>query len=270
MLAAAVVVILGVTIFLILRPQRPERLTGCEAGPDGQGFQLSTGQAAIAATIAGVANKRHLPARAVAVAYAAALQESKLTNLPYGDLDSVGVFQQRPSEGWGSAHQLQNPIYATGRFFDALTAVSGYQKLPIDVAAQDVQHSADGTAYAQYAPAASAMASAFTGTVPHAVWCSYADPPGKPHLAAASRGLNSAFGLQARPGSAPRFLAIPVTGNPQGWAVAAWLVAHADTYGITSVRYDGYQWRGFTGLGHWTRPPPRASAPATAASVEFG
>ena len=54
------------------------------------------------------------------VAYAAALQESHLHNLSYGDRDSVGVFQQRPSEGWGSATQLKDPVYATTRFFPAL------------------------------------------------------------------------------------------------------------------------------------------------------
>ena len=74
---------------------------GCQAGTGQAAVSLNPQQAAIAATIAGVAHRQALPAHAVVVAYAAALQESKLENLGYGDRDSVGVFQQRPSEGWG-------------------------------------------------------------------------------------------------------------------------------------------------------------------------
>ena len=69
---------------------------------------------------------------------------------PYGDLDSVGVFQQRPSQGWGSTAQLEDPEYASTAFLSALVKVPGYQNLPIDEAAQDVQHSADGSAYSQW------------------------------------------------------------------------------------------------------------------------
>ena len=108
---------------------------------------LSTGQAGIAATIAGVASSPGLPVRAVTIAYATALQESDLENLPYGDRDSVGVFQQRPSQGWGTRAELLNPVYATTRFFAALAAIPGYQQLPVYQAAQDVQRSADGSAY---------------------------------------------------------------------------------------------------------------------------
>ena len=136
-------------------------------------MSLSHGQAGIAATIAGVAQQDALPPRAVTVAYAAALQESKLTNLTYGDRDSVGVFQQRPSEGWGTRSQLEDPVYATSKFFDALTKVPDYEHLPVYKAAQAVQHSADGSAYDQYQPMATQLTSAFTGHHPHAVWCWY-------------------------------------------------------------------------------------------------
>ena len=84
------------------------------------------------------------------MAYAAALQESKLQNLPYGDRDSVGVFQQRPSQGWGPRRDLENPVYATSKFFGALAKVPGYQRMPIYQAAQAVQHSADGLAYQRF------------------------------------------------------------------------------------------------------------------------
>ena len=79
------------------------------------------------------------------------MQESKLENLDYGDRDSVGIFQQRPSMGWGTTAELEDPAYAAGAFFKALVKIPGYAKLPVDVAAQDVQESADGSAYEQYA-----------------------------------------------------------------------------------------------------------------------
>jgi hypothetical protein len=266
--AAALVVILAAGIgYLILRPRPAPRVTVCVAG---RGLQLTTGQAAIAATIAGVASRRDLPARAVAIAYATALQESKLANLHYGDLDSVGVFQQRPSEGWGSARQLEDPVYATGRFFDALTAVPNYQRLPIYVAAQDVQHSADGQAYDQYATVGTALSTAFTGAEPHAVWCSYADPAAKPSLVAAGQAMTSAFGLVARPAAGSGTMSVQAGSAEQGWAVAAWLVSNAASYGITSVRYQGLEWLGFTGPGHWTAPAGEAASQAATSSVEFG
>ena len=269
-LAAALVVILasGVT-YLILRPsnQPAPRATVCEVGPD---LQLTTGQAAIAATIAGVASRRELPTRAVAIAYATALQESKLANLHYGDLDSVGVFQQRPSQGWGTARQLEDPVYATERFFDALTAVPNYQRLPIYAAAQDVQHSADGQAYDQYASVGTAMAAAFTGVDPHAVWCSYADPAAKPSLVAAGRAMTSAFGLIARPAGAGKTLFVQPGSDGQGWAVAGWLVSNAAAYGITTVRYQGFRWLGFTGPSRWMPLTNQGRPPGAPSNVEFG
>ena len=116
-------------------------------------------------------------------------------NLDYGDLDSVGVFQQRPSEGWGTASQLEDPVYATTKFFGALTQVRGYLQMPVDQAAQAVQHSADGSAYAQYDLMATSLTSAFTGQWPRAVWCwPGPGPQPQPNLAAAGPALAAAFG----------------------------------------------------------------------------
>lgn len=272
--AAATIVVILVCglIYLILRPSTPPappRTTGCQADSGPLDLQLSPGQAGIAATIAGVASRRALPARAVAIAYATALQESKLANLHYGDRDSVGVFQQRPSEGWGTVQQIEDPVYATDRFFDALTAIPNYLSLPIYAAAQDVQHSADGSAYGEYAAMGTALATAFTGADPHAVWCSYAAAAGKPRLLAASQALTRAFGLAGTPGSR-RTISIQVGQQQQGWAVAAWLVANAGYFGITSVRYGGYQWSGFTGTGRWAAAPASAGAAGATAQVQFG
>ena len=245
------------------------RPTACLVGPGGQAVQLSISQAGIAATIAGVASQRGMPVRAVAIAYATALQESKLANLNYGDQDSVGVFQQRPSQGWGSAREIENPVYATSRFFAALAQVPQYRRLPIYQAAQDVQRSADGYAYAQYAEVGTELARAFTGAQPHEVWCSYGSPVGRARLAAARTALDGAFGRLRGTLAADPAGRVDVSGAREGWAVAAWLVSHAAGYGITEVRYAGYRWLA-AGSGRWMAITTAARRQAGSAAVVFG
>jgi hypothetical protein len=232
--------------------------SGCQAGTGKAAISLDTEQAAIAATIAGVADQRAMPARAVVVAYAAAMQESKMHNLNYGDLDSVGIFQQRPSEGWGPATKLMDPVYATTRFFEALATVPGYTHKPVYTAAQAVQRSADGYAYLQYQPVATRLAADFTGHSAHAVWCwSDGRDPGRADLAAARQALDHTFGrVRSHPLTSPGDAPAMVVRAPRpvlGWAVAAWLVTHAASYGIRDVYYAGFQWQASTGGRGWTR-----------------
>ncbi len=260
--AAAVTIVLLAVLFvgylaITRHPAVVPRPTGCSAdAPDGEGWQLAVSQASIAATIAGVADRRAMPERALTIAYATALQESDLANLPYGDLDSVGVFQQRPSQGWGTVKQIEDPVYASTRFFAALATVPGYLHMPIYEAAQAVQRSADGQAYAQWATTGAQLAAAFGGSLPHAVWCSYATVGHKVRLWAASRALAGTFGPltqgTARSGRDPA-RTVAVQDQSQGWAVAAWLVTNASSYGIRDVSYRGYEWLSYTGSGRWVR-----------------
>src|SRR6201985_1211923 len=171
----------------------PPPAPGCRAGSGVQAIDLDPEQAEVAATIAGVAARHRLPRQAVTIALAAALQESKLHNLDYGDRDSVGIFQQRPSEGWGSATQLQDPVYATTKFYIALAKIHGYAKMPVYQAAQDVQHSADGSAYQQWTDVAGELAGYFTGKSPHGVSCWYT-PAGQANLAEAARQMRATVG----------------------------------------------------------------------------
>jgi hypothetical protein len=230
--------------------------TGCTVRAGGSAVALDPQQAEIAATIAGVAHQRRMPPRAVTVAYAAAMQESHLHNLDYGDRDSIGVFQQRPSEGWGPASKLINPVYATTRFFQALARVPGYRRLPVYKAAQAVQHSADGLAYEQYQPMAVRLTEAFTGSSPRAVWCwAPGNTARAAQFAAARRALFEAFGrMPARSyvpaGDAPS-LQVRAPHTAVGWAVAAWLVTHAGQFSLRDVSYAGFQWRASSG-GAWT------------------
>lgn len=204
-------------------------------------LDIDIDQAQVAATIAAVAAKRELPERALQVAYVTAIQESKLSNLPYGDLDSVGVFQQRPSQGWGTVKQLQDPVYATRKFFTALVKVKHYRTMPLHEAAQAVQRSADGSAYAQHEVTARILSGAFTGRVPKAVHCWYppADKPVKPQTAAARKQLLRALGDDSA--------------VKRGWLVAEWYVVHAQKYGLRQVRYDGVSWSAATGHDGWLK-----------------
>ena len=244
--------------------------SSCAAAAKGQPVPLNVGQAAIASTIAGVAQRHDLPAKAVTIAYATALQESKLTNLRSGDRDSVGIFQQRPSQGWGPASKIENPVYATTRFFGALAQVHSYESLPVYQAAQAVQHSADGLAYNQYAGVAKNMSKAFTGELPHGVWCWYSSPVGKARLATASKALTEAFGpLNVGKVGDPQ-VEIRVAHPAAGWTVAAWLVSHAATYGIQTVSYQGYHWQTKDGSSGWTRIKASQRPKAPPAVVLFG
>jgi hypothetical protein len=264
-LAAAVLALAVAVGGVLLLRQRTTlfETSSCAAKADGAAFPLQVSQAGIAATIAGVAERDALPGRAVVIAYAAALQESKLANLTYGDRDSVGVFQQRPSQGWGPARKLEDPVYATAKFFGALRKVPGYLKMPVYQAAQAVQRSADGYAYNKWAPMAGDLARAFTGRAPHAVWCWYGDPGGRPRLAAAASALTGVFGPLAVHRSRDPGITVPVPDTGDGWAVAAWLVSHADAYGISTVRYGGYQWRLTQGSRGWVRIGARRAPPGT-------
>src|SRR6202035_1027539 len=162
---------------------------GCQAGTGNNAVALDFGQAADAATVAGVAVREGLPSRALTVAYATAFQESKLENLTYGDRDSVGIFQQRPSQGWGSTAQREDPAYAAQAFFGALVKVPDYTTIPVYAAAQAVQKSADGYAYQQYAPTGALLAADYT-SAPQAVTCWY-----NPAQQASSQGVSTQLNL---------------------------------------------------------------------------
>jgi len=234
---------------------------GCQAGTGTAAIDLDPEQAAVAATIAGVAARHRLPRQAVTIALATALQESKLHNLDYGDRDSVGIFQQRPSEGWGSATELQDPVYATTKFYAALTRLHGYAKMPVYQAAQDVQHSADGSAYQQWTDVAGELTGYFTGTSPHGVSCWYT-PSGSANLAATERQARQTFGPAGRNAvvvtistvrSGKKHTAVLHVKRAAGWTVASWLVAHAQAYHLSQIRYAGFSWKAANGSMGWQR-----------------
>ncbi|WP_245647075.1 hypothetical protein [Microtetraspora niveoalba] len=240
----AIVVVLGAGIFFgayyLLERAKPFALgEHCKITTSAGTLDLDIEQSEIAATIAAVAARRGLPERALQIAYVTAIQESKLTNLPYGDRDSVGVFQQRPSQGWGTSAQLQDPVYATRKFFVALEKVKGYRGMPLHEAAQEVQRSADGSAYAQHEMQAKILAGAFSGRVPKAVHCWFplSEKPVEPRAQAARKQLLRELGDDSP--------------TKRAWQVAAWYVTHAQRYGLREIRYDGVSWTAADGHDGW-------------------
>jgi hypothetical protein len=114
------------------------------------GVHLTAEQITNATTIARVAWDRGLPERAVVIALATAMQESRLRNLDHGDRDSLGLFQQRPSQGWGTPQQVQDPVYAAGKFYDHLVQVPGWDSGRLTDVAQAVQRSGFPEAYQKH------------------------------------------------------------------------------------------------------------------------
>jgi hypothetical protein len=115
---------------------------------------MTPSRMANATTIVHEALRKHMGLRSAVIAVATAMQESQLQNLGYGTYDSLGLFQQRPSMGWGSASEIMNPAYASDSFLNALDHYqanhSGWANQPLWQAAQGVQNSGFPYAYAQW------------------------------------------------------------------------------------------------------------------------
>ncbi len=254
----------------------PPLTQGCRAEVAGHVVELDLEQAENAGLIAAVSVRRGLPARAASIALATAMQESKLRNLESGDRDSLGLFQQRPSQGWGTQEEILNPYYATNRFYDALVEVEGYDRMAITVAAQEVQRSAYPDAYAQHEEDARALASALTGeTTGGAFSCRVRGGYGESSTKLTAQGLTRRAATVRRDveavfgelslggfesggvtsghmtgsahydGRAIDIFVRPVSAatKQRGWAIAAYLVAEADRLRIATVIFDGRIWR---------------------------
>lgn len=213
----------------------------CEATVGTRSVVLTRDQAYYTAIIAGTAVRRGLGEQGATVAIATVYQETGIRNLDYGDRDSVGLFQQRPSQSWGTPQQIMDPWYATNRFFDALEQVDGWRTADVNDTAQAVQRSGHPEAYRQHEPKARVLARAFTGAEPGGLSC---------------------FDERTNPGDLPGFrtelrrthgnvpssvddsrLTLTAADTEQAWALAAYAIANAGGQGITAVETDGQIWR---------------------------
>jgi len=240
----------------------------CTATASGSTAEVAPEQAGNAAIIAAVAVRRNMPARAATIGITTAVQESKLRNIEYGDRDSLGLFQQRPSQGWGTRSQILDPVYASGEFFDALAKVDGYERMPITEVAQRVQRSAFPDAYADHEPEGRAMASTLSGYSPGGFNCVLRGPsdvaeqePGPNGLTPRAAALVKAAAHETGRGTAVpattdgksvRFTVPLVTGDRLGWSLAQWAVARADGLDVIAVEVPGRQWHRDDSTEGWT------------------
>ncbi|MET0423032.1 MAG: hypothetical protein ABW046_04120 [Actinoplanes sp.] len=219
----------------------------CTVRADGE-VTLDPVQMANAATITAVGMRRNMPERAVVVALATALQESKLENREDGDRDSVGLFQQRPSQGWGTVAKIQDPRYSAGKFYSALKKIKGWEKMRVTDAAQKVQRSAYPNAYEKWADESAVLARALTGRATGAVECTVSGAPALRGAAAAAallEGLKLDWGrgLDKKAATAQAAgLTVAVKDASIGWRYAHWLVSHASATGLERVRFADLEW----------------------------
>jgi len=250
----------------LLRAPKPVTAPVCRAevaDPDGGAAlraELSPERTANAALVVGLADQRGLPARAATIGIATAIQESGLINIDYGDRDSLGLFQQRPSQGWGTPEQVQDPVYATTKFYDALVEVDGWTELEITDAAQRVQRSGFPEAYADHEGEGRALASSLYGLSPASLMCRLPpvdrtgqDAPAAPHASAeavvvelqtwATGGWTSSP-VGPAPVGAVVVLDASAAAEPSrtAWALAHSAVALAGRHGVTRVEVDGRVW----------------------------
>ncbi|HEV3354160.1 MAG TPA: hypothetical protein VG076_14625 [Acidimicrobiales bacterium] len=253
--------LLGASVILVTRHQAstPAALGCTVAGIGGsRSYVLTPEQAQNASIIAAMGSKLGMADHATTVALATSLVESQLRNLPYGDRDSVGLFQQRPSQGWGVRAQLLDPTYAASAFYRRLAAVPGWETMAVTEAAQAVQRSASPTAYAHWEAEARALAQALTGEIPAGLGCRLTAFGGAtPGPSAVGSAAAQEFG-SARIG-------VPL-GPKEGWATATWAVAHGYNYHLTSVSFAGQRWS--SASGRWT--PDSTAGRAVAVSVAAG
>jgi hypothetical protein len=230
-----------------------------------------------------------MPERAVTIALATSLQESALHNLNHGDRDSLGLFQQRPSKGWGTAAQIVDPVYSAGQFYAHLAKIPGYSRLPLTVAAQRVQRSGFPQAYAKHEPDATLLAAAFTGRAAAVLTC----PAPAPAVAGDPKKVRAAlvrtFGPKVLPqpdpsaapasdevgGSGDTEVSVPVRALPdaeggrRGWELAQWAVAQAAQLHISEVGYAGRVWSAGEADRGWRHEGKGSTAKTSANDVRI-
>ncbi|OIJ91642.1 C40 family peptidase [Streptomyces colonosanans] len=197
---------------------------------DRPGEQIPNAQTIVATGIS-----LDVPKRGQVIALATALQESRLRNLGSGDRDSLGLFQQRPSQGWGTAEQIQDPVYASEQFYKALLKVDGWQQLTVTQAAQAVQKSGYPTAYAKWEPLATALQKAIAATFPDTGNKDTGKDDEKP---ATTTGCDTADGSSFGPipeGAVPKGYKIPNGTDPRARKAIVWAMQQLGTM---------YQWGG--------------------------
>ncbi|CAL9584346.1 hypothetical protein SUDANB106_05110 [Streptomyces sp. enrichment culture] len=229
-----------------------EQVTKILSGADAsdirvEGLDLPGEQIPHAQTIVATGISLQVPRRGQIVALATALQESRLRNLDYGDRDSLGLFQQRPSQGWGSAERIRDPVYASERFYTALVRVSGWQQMTVTQAAQAVQKSGYPDAYAQWEPLATALQTAIAATFPGTGDGASQETGDAPPLSECATEDGSFFGTIPE-GAVPDGYEVPEDADPRARTAIVWAMHQLGTM---------YQWGGTCTAPHGPDPMGR-------------
>jgi hypothetical protein len=221
-------------------------------------YEIDTDQASVAATMVGAVTRYRikLPEHAAVLVLAAALQESKLRNLApgEGDRDSVGVLQQRPSQGWGGgrAAALTDVGEATKEFLDELIKNPRWRTMSVGKAIQLVQRSADpsGESYAQHEVEAQELADAFLGIKPAAITCDFEAPTVVASARKVAHEASAELGIDTPKAVGPHTVRVPGA----HWQTVAWFIANGNRLGIEQVAYDGKVWTRTDGWKSGTAP----------------
>ncbi|MCY0942363.1 C40 family peptidase [Streptomyces antarcticus] len=202
-----------------------------------EGLELPAEQIPHAKTIVATGIALKVPERGQVVALATAIQESRLRNLNSGDRDSLGLFQQRPSQGWGTPEQIRDPVYASTKFYKGLLEVKGWQQMTITQAAQAVQRSGFPDAYARWEPLARALQQAIVKTLPNGGTGQAGQEAGTPSGGAGGckPGEDGADWGAIPEGTVPAGYKIPADASPKARTAIDWAMHQLGTL---------YQWGG--------------------------
>jgi len=236
--------VLGVSaaaVYYTVTRQPAPWASACTADVGGSTVRLNPAQSRNAAIITAVAGRLGLAPRAASIGLATALQESGLRNLDHGDRDSLGLFQQRPSQGWGTAEQVMDPWYAAGAFYAAMVKVKGWETADIGDVAQAVQKSGYPDAYDKHVPSARVLASALSGETAAAFTCTATSVP-PADAAGLSAFLAKTMPKDATVSTSGTTMRVTAPSAADASAVAAVTIADAETHGVRRVSVGGKTW----------------------------
>ena len=240
----------------------------CAALVIGSSVEVDLEQARNASIIAGVAARRNLVPRAATIALATAYQESGIRNLDHGDRDSLGLFQQRPSQSWGTTEQIMDPYYASRAFYAAMGGVPDWQSSDIGDVAQQVQRSGYPDAYDKHVTNARLLASSLSGETPASFTCVVQDvPAGDPAGLAAF--LNKTLPDADRVTRSRSTVTIEAPSTKNAWQAAHIAVANTKDYGVRTVTVGTRTWSpGASTLPSWETGTATAAATTVVVDLE--
>ena len=231
----------------------------CAASVADMTVPVTTEQAENLAVIVGVATQRELVPRASTIAIATVYQESGIRNLDHGDRDSLGLFQQRPSQGWGTPDEVRDPYHASHRFYEALVKVPDWRNGDVNDVAQAVQRSGHPEEYRKHVENARRLASALTGETPASFSCRVSDPPaGSPEGLATY--LEQTLPESSRVTRTSDAVTIDAATPELAWSAASLAIANHHRFGLAGVEVGGRTWTPSTReLAPWTGEPAGGS-----------